>query len=65
MALISNSMLCMNLPMDPVTCEHVRVDVLHGFHDEPYVLENIHQFVFTELSHKIARLERDEYVRWR
>ena len=58
-------MVCMDLPMDPVTCEHVRLYVLHGFHDEPYVLEIIHQFVFTELSHKIARLERDEYVRWR
>ena len=62
MALISNSMVCMDLPMDPVTCEHVRLYVLHGFHDEPYVLEIIHQFVFTELSHKIARLERDKYV---
>ena len=65
MALISNSMLNMNLPMDPVTSEHVRLYVLHGFHDEPYVLEIIHQFVFTELSHKIPRLERDEYVRLR
>ena len=58
-------MVCIHLPMDPVTCEHVRLDVLHEFHDEPYVLEIIHQFVFTELSHKIPRLERDEYVRWR
>ena len=31
----------------PITCLRVRRDVLHEFHDEPCIIENISQFVFT------------------